>query len=160
MGKICKNKRVVSVLVALLMIVSIPLTVSAGSGNSYYAPTDTWKMYFQVRASGSYADIGDCVIVYERGKYYPSYIVLTSDVTIPGSITLPKGTRWTFWLWGDEITLNLDLGHSPALTQKQRSKVRTLKGTIHFYSHYKYSSTSIPFWKIDGLESGFYFKSY
>ena len=162
MGKLVKNRRIVSILVIVVMLLSMSLTTLADCRYNYYAPTKTWTMYFQIRSSHDYSVIGNCMIIYEEGREYPSYIILTSDITYHSSflfgkdITLPKGTRWNFSInkkTGD-IRITINLFWSPDLTWEQRQSVRVLNGKVHL----KTTSHKIPFWKIDGLGCGFYFK--
>ena len=162
MEKNTRTKRIISIVVLVVMLFSLTMPVSAGEERyTYYAPTRTWKMYWQVRASGSYNDIGDCMIIYEDNHDYLNYLILTSDITFECSfgfkkkkVTLPRGTKWTFY-----TVLNRDIYFSlvyipSGVDNDVVKKFRTMRGKVHMYGE----NTKQPIFKIDGLERGFYFK--
>ncbi len=171
MGKVVKNKRIISVLVTLMMILSLSFSVladgvnnisSSGSG-VMVAYAEELIFHFRVRASGSYENIGSADIHCWNGSY--SYIVLTKSVTFTASngkkVTLPKGTRWNIQLSsyknGAKITLTFDKNRSPEGTEAlvKKGKVETLTGKIHLDS----KKAELGFWKLDSMGCGFYFRN-
>ena len=167
MEKNTRTKRIISIVVLVMMLFSLTMPVSAGEYSyTYYEPTRTWKMYWQVRASGSYNDIGDCTIVYEEKGLYTNYLILTSDITFECTIgfkkqkvTLPRGTQWSFYIIRNR-DVYFDLLYMPGVSSEVKRYFKRMQGKIHM----KWEARSqgiyneLPCIKIDGLGTGFYFK--
>lgn len=171
MGKVVKNKRIISILVTLMMVLSLSFSAFADGSNDknnsdrgvMVAYAEELIFHFRVRASGSYENIGSADIHCWNGSY--SYIVLTKSVTFTTSkgqkVTLPKGTRWNIQLPsyknGAKITLTFDKDRSPkgAESLVKKAKVETLTGKIHIDS----KKAELGFWKLDSMGCGFYFRN-
>ena len=169
MEKKTRTKRIISFALMMMLLFSLTMPVSAGEYSyTYYAPTKTWKMNWQVRASGSYKDIGDCLVILEpQGSHYWNYLILTSDITFETKIglkkktvTLPRGTKWHFLVVdGTEACFDLEYipGDVPKDVIKHFLKMRgkiTRKAEAQRQGIYN----ELPIIKIDGLGTGFYVK--
>ncbi len=174
MNKTCKSKRVLAILMTLMMIFSLSFSVFADATQEKQDGGGVMGLrvmyvFFNVRASGSYADIGDAYLVaYEffPGLFAADHIELDSKVTFKASngkkVTLPKGTTWDISISdsdfkdGGKITLTFNKKDSPdsAASIVKKYKMETMTGKIHIDK--KRNSTC--FWKIDCLGCGFYFR--
>ena len=191
MGKMVKTKKLIAVLMTLIMLLSMSVCVFAdefipgqstlvsgtgGSGSSQSSndngdkpdlivvPVDPWStMNFRVHASGSYADLGGCVIKFNTNTMSGS-IRLSVKITYTASngkkVTLPAGTTWTFKISsfkeGGKITLKFDKANSPssAASLVKKYNLTTMTGKIHRDTFRQ----AFTFWKIDCLGCGFYFR--
>ncbi len=164
MGKTTRNRRFISIVVALMMIFSLSMSVIKANIARADGCIGTLTMCtFHVRASGSYADLGKCRITFSTSNPRTGVISLSSDITFKKDgkkITLPAGTTWDYsassYKEGGKIFLDMDFEHSPASAATIANKygLKLLSGKIHLDN----SKISGVFWKIDCLESGFYFR--
>ena len=165
MGKVVKNKRIISILVTLMMVLSLSFSAFAESESQA-----VFVEYFEVRASGSYADIGDCMIIYD----YPSnngIIYLQSSIRVTKdkkTFTIPAGTVWDYQISsykdGGKIALKFNnqlSSSSSAYSICKKYGLLTMTGKIHIdrsKARWNFGNRS-SFWKIDCLGCGFYFRN-
>lgn len=173
MGNLLKKKKFLSVLLAFVMVFSMSLSVSAATIDQEkqaisYAASDPWavEMFFHVRESGTYKDLGRCSIFFMLDTPYRGSITLEDPIKIKKgkkTITIPKGTVWNFeiasYKEGGKITLTFDWTKCSYKVDQfiNNNGLRVLTGKIH--THKDGKRVDDFFWKIDCMECGFYFRN-
>lgn len=164
MGRIVRNKRFMSIVIALMMVLSLSLSVCADTGGVMEVPV-VLPLY-TIRASTTYKVTGHCDVtqydtktgsimcwsqsfaLYKDGKY----------INIPSSFA-----RWEFTISsfkeGGKITLTLSPGSVSSENFKiyKKYKLVNMTGKIHLKKDSKTGKNYI--WKIDSFGTGFYIRN-
>jgi len=142
MSDLKKNKRWLSLLVAMMMILSFSLSVFAATPKS---------KTFYIRKSGTYNATGGTVTFTASGSNVNTStsgtVTFNSYIAVDKQHEINPGTVYKYNISGGKITLTLKTDTGMFTPQKLVGK-----------PHIKYQGGTLILWKIDSFGCGFYFR--